>query len=626
MVNGMIDLAFYFATLAVLITLITFIVRQKGSYFKSVQILLLIAFSGVASVVLTNAIKNYLINESWIMLPYVLWGTSAVLVAALAVEHTAFMLHKRQQMMQRKGFFSSKINIISLFFKVSTLAVLITAWIFNPWQVRYSIPDLWGNLVYGFVYDQWFTAVLGGLLIAVILYPCTVFILLSRKCNDKHVSDALWWLGICWAATGVTLMFFHGLVRNLNIELMEISSLSYVLYYGIVAYYFKQTTTLEGLFNTTYPSLRLREGEHLVVFYTNKVDKWKLFSTYIRQGLRQGDRVVYAYSNIDSEIVRSRLKEHGMEVEKHEKKGSLVLMSVSHVYIRNGVIDKSQLINFWNDLKIDAKKGGFKHERDLFDLGDLSFLGDQKEKYFEYLREANTRLMDPFMIELRAVNIENLSPQLIQEFKFLSTKSMDLLEYSDKFSKRIGVNHKHVVGRNLLLEFDPAANYEEAIRDFVLEASANAETVIIFTGKGSVIHTILSIPENVKFLLLTQLASTPKTDKHTGEILIPANNTSLLLDALNKTVKSHPDGNFNFVFDNLTSLILQVGFEKTYNFVRYALEMLSSINATAIFLFNSNAHDQKIVSSLRSLFSNQVIFEKGGVEIIKLPETLMKAR
>lgn len=71
-------------------------------------------------------------------------------------------------------------------------------------------------------------------------------------------------------------------------------------------------------------------------------------------------------------------------------------------------------------------------------------------------------------------------------------------------------------------------------------------------------------------------------------------------------------------------IILQVGFEKTYNFVRYALEILSSVNATAIFLFNPSAHDEKIASSFRSLFSNQVAFEKEGLEIVKLPEVLMR--
>ncbi len=620
----MIDLVLYLAILAVLITLISFFIRQKGSYFKSVQILLLVAFSAVASIVLSTMIKNYLIKESWITLPYTLWGISASIIAALAVEQTAFMLYKKHHGPRRKGFFSNKIDVFSFLFKSFAIGVLLTAWIFTPWQVQYNVPNLWGQFVYAVSYYPWFTVIAGGLLFALIAYPCTVLILLSRKCNDKSVSDALWWLGFCWACMGTTLMFFHVVIRTLNIELVEISSIFYVIFYGIVAYYFKQTTILGSIFSNLHSPLHMNEGEHLVVFYTDKVDKWKFFSGYIRQGLREGDKVIYAYPEVDASNARRKLKEHGMDVERHEKNGSLVLISVSNVHMQNGTIDKRKLIDFWSDLKTDAKKNGFKHERDLFDLGNLSFLGDQKENYFEYLREANTKLMDPFMIELRAVNTEDLDPELIQEFKFLSTKSMDLLEYSDRFSRRIGVNHKQVVGRNLLLEFDPATSYEEAIRDFVLEASANAETVIVFTSKGSIIHMTLSNQGNVKFLLLSQLTSTPKTDKYVDEISIPANNTSLLLDTLSKTVKSHPDGNFNFVFDNLTSLILQVGFDKTYNFVRYALEMLSSIDATTIFLFNPSAHDQKIASSLRSLFSNQVDFRKGELEIIKLPE-LVKA-
>lgn len=621
----MIDLLFFSATFVALLTLTVFFIRQKGSYFKSVQILLLIAFSAVASIVFVNIIKNHAISESWMMASYPLWGTSAGIIAALAIEHMAFILHNRQNALKERGSLKSRIGVISLLFKTYAIAVLITACVLSPWQIKYGVFNIWGNVVYGFAYSSWFMVLLGILVVAGIAYPCAVLLLLSRRCSDKQVSNALWWLGICWMLIGATLMLFHGLLRSLNMELVEISSLFYVLYYAVIAYQFKQTTTLEGLLRPTCPSLHLGEGDHLVVFYTSKVEKWKVFSAYINQGIHEGDRVIYAHSDADAENVRARLKEHGIDVEKHERKGSLVLMGISHVYMRNGVIDKGQLINFWNDLKADTKRESYKHERDLFDMGDLSFLGDQKESYFEYLREANTQLMDPFMIELRAVNVENLNPQLIQEFKFLSTKSMDLIEYSDKFSKRIGANHSYVLGRNLLLEFDPASNYEEVIQDFVLEASANAESVVVFTSKGGTLHTLLGRQNNTKLLLLTNLVSGQKNNKHLEEALVPANNTSLLLDALNRAVKIHPDGSFNFVFDNLTSLILQVGFEKAFSFVRYALEILSSTSATSIFLFNPSAHDQKIASSLRSLFSNQITFEKGGLEIIKFPEELMKA-
>ena len=620
----MIDLLFFSATFAALLVLMIFFVRQKGAYFKSVQILLLVAFSAIASIVFTNVIKNYAINESWMMTPYILWGTSVSIIAALALEHTAFILHKQQTSPHGAGLFRNKITVLSLSFKTYAIVVLALAWISSPWQVNPGSLTIWGTQVYGFAYSDWYTALLGGLLFASIIYPCTVLLRLSRRCDDRNVSDTLWWLGICWILIGVTLMLFHGLLRRLSLEVVDISSVFYVLYYTIIARHFRQTTTLEGLFKPSCSYFHLREGDHLVVFYTRKVDKWKLFSAYINQGIRVGDRVIYAHSDLDAEMVRTRLKEQGVDVGKHERKGALVLMGISHIYMRNGVIDKGQLINFWNDLKADTKRAGFKHERDLFDLGDLSFLGDQKESYFEYLREANAQLMDPFMIELRAVNIENLSTQLIQEFKFLSTRSMDLIEYQDRFSQRIGVNHRYMAGRNLLLELDPASNYEEAIQDFVLEASANAESVIMCTSKGGTLHTLLNQRENVRFLLLTNLTSASRNDKTAGEVLLPANNTSLLLDTLSKTVKSHPDGNFNFVFDNLTSLILQVGFDKAYNFARYALEILSAIKATSIFLLTPSAHDEKIVSSLRSLFSNQINFEKAGLEVIKLPEELAR--
>jgi KaiC/GvpD/RAD55 family RecA-like ATPase len=380
------------------------------------------------------------------------------------------------------------------------------------------------------------------------------------------------------------------------------------------------------LLNTGKTSLNLREGEHVVVFYNRNVDKWKLFSTYVREGLEKGDRVIYAYPIEDSELVRAKLKDNGVEVEKSERTGALVLMDISRVCMRNGVIDKGQLINFWNDFKADTKKGGFKHERDLFDLGDLTFLGNQKDYYFEYLKEANAELMDPFMVELRAVNSENLSPELIREFKFLSTKSMDLLEYSDKFSRRLGKTHNQIASRNLLLEFDPASNYEEAVLDFVLEASANAETVVVFTNRGSAIHSKLVGQENVKFMLLTQLSPTSPASKQSDGILVPAGDVSLLLDSLSVTIRSINNGSLNLVFDNLTSLILQVGFEKTYSFTRYALEMLDSERATTMFLLNPTSHEQKVVSSLRSLFGSQIDFHKAGLEVVKLPDLQVVTR
>ncbi len=105
---------------------------------------------------------------------------------------------------------------------------------------------------------------------------------------------------------------------------------------------------------------------------------------------------------------------------------------------------------------------------------------------------------------------------------------------------------------------------------------------------------------------------------------MPATNTPLLLDALEKMLKTSPNGKPNIVFDNLSSLVLLVGFEKTYNFVRYALDMLASNKSTALFLFSPDIHDQKVASSLRSLFINHVSYRKGTLQIAKLPQLKAK--
>ncbi len=620
----MIGTALHGAVLAVLVTLTAFFARQRASYFKSVKALLVIAFMSIASITLAHMAKKYIIGEAWMMQPYALFVTAASILAFLAIEHAAQILWAQQQGSDQGGHVKYR-RALSPLFKAYAVAILVAAWALTPWEVISGVQDLWGDLVFGLAYHRWFSLLFGGLLFAVISYPCTIFLRLSRKTDDKRVSDALWWLGISWSITAVTMTALNAIQGILNIELAEVSSVFSIMSYGVLAYSFRQTTVLEDLLSMRSASLRLREGEHVVVFYTQKVDKWKLFSTYVREGLEKGDRVIYAYPIEDSELVRVKLADHGVEVEKNERTGALVLMDISRVCMRNGVIDKGQLINFWNDFKASTKKKGFRHERDLFDLGDLSFLGDQKDRYFEYLREANAELMDPFMVELRAVNFENLDPAVVRRFKFLSTKSMDLLEYSDRFSKRLQRRHNQVAGRNFLLEFDPTANYEEAVLDFVLEASANAETVLVFTNRGSAIHNRLAGQENVKFLLLTQLSPTPATNRPADGLLISASDLSLLLDTLGRTVRSSNQENLNVIFDNLTSLILQVGFEKTYSFARYSLEMLNSENVTALFLLNPTSHDEKVVSSLRSLFGSQIDFQKAGLGVIKFADLQVKA-
>jgi len=184
------------------------------------------------------------------------------------------------------------------------------------------------------------------------------------------------------------------------------------------------------------------------------------------------------------------------------------------------------------------------------------------------------------------------------------------------FSKTLGLNHQQMVGRKILLEFDPASQYEKAIQDFVAEGLANAEKIVVFTRKGSTIHSSLHEEKAVKFFCSTQQFSIPKEFSE-NEVLLPAGDTSLMLSVLDKTLKAYPQSAINVVFD-LSDLVLSIGFDKTYLFLKYAVEILASPRNTVLFLLNQTAHDPKVASSLRSLFSDQISFGKQGIQTVKL--------
>jgi KaiC/GvpD/RAD55 family RecA-like ATPase len=614
----MIDSIFYFAFLAIIGALILFLLKQKGSYFKSAQIVFIIAFASFAIVIFCDFVKNHIIQEGWEVYYTTSVGITAVLVAAIAVEHAAIVLYRKRHCTSSKKEWST-LKAVSLLFKSYAVVVLIVSWALGPWSVTF-VTTLWGGIVYTPIYDAWFTYLLGGFLAFVMAYPCGLLMLSSVRCKEKLVSDALAWLGASWAATGFSLMFFNGYVRYLGYEMIEIGYTLNMVFFTIIAYYFTKTTILEEFFETPLQVLRVKEGEHVVVFYTSHIDKMKIFANYISEGLQRGERVVYAFPDEESTIVRLELKGLGIDAEKHEKEGSLVLMGLSEAYLSNGHFTKERSIEFWKKFKEESKSRGFKNERDLFDLGNMSFLRGEEDEYLNYLKEADAQIMDAYLTELRAINVEKLDRKLVEEFKFLTTESLDLLEQVDRFSQQLGLTHQELAGRIFLLEINPASKYENLIQNLALEAAANIEPITVFTTRGSAVHSILSKRENARFFLLTQLESSPQPNSTKEDIFLPAKNTSLLLDAVNKTLRSNAYSNQNIIFDNLSALLLSVGFEKTYSFVQYALELLSSRKTTALFLLSSSAHDEKIASGLRSLFNDQISYMENGLEIVKLHE------
>jgi hypothetical protein len=400
----------------------------------------------------------------------------------------------------------------------------------------------------------------------------------------------------------------------------------------------------------TGPVLNVKEGDSIIATYTSAADKMRIFSAFIREGLENGDAVEYVYPDEESETVRTKLKDYGINVEEYEKGGALQMKSTTDYFMTGGKFDPEKgftnTIKFWHA----AKKKGYNHARNIEDVGNFSFINGQWQKHIteywlnprfsysskrpwkeskkskERVRVVAGFLYSSFMIDITAINIENMSETQIHDMlktfdrgKHPPTRLINLLEHADTFSKRIGISHQELLGRRILFEFDPTSDYENVVDDFVREAMANAEATPTFTYAASTIHKCLARHPTIKFFKMSTSTSNIQPESE-SEILIPAGNIDLIQDLIAKVAKTYSETNVSIVFDGLTDLLTSLEPERTLTFLHNALQTLSSKRITALLLLNSTAHDQKTLSRLRSMFYTQIAYGKEGLQIIKLPK------
>jgi DNA-binding Lrp family transcriptional regulator len=391
----------------------------------------------------------------------------------------------------------------------------------------------------------------------------------------------------------------------------------------------------------TGPVLDFRGGESIIATYTTAADKMKVFSAFIREGLENGDAVDYFYPDEESETVRAKLVEHGIDVEEYEKDDTLSMISHTENIMLNGKLDYGKAVIDCLNRWAEAKRKGYNHVRIIEDVGDFSFINGQWQKYItdywldprwndpavsEWVESEETVGVAyvPFLMDITAVNVERMSETQVRDIiktfsgeKDQPTRFIDLFEYVDAFSKGISLSHKELVGRKFLLEFDPTSEYETVVEDFVKEFMANVEPVYVFTSATSTLHKHLAKDSAIKFLLMSTSTSAIKP-KSKNEVVIPANNTDLISDSIDEVMKTHSKTNRSIVFDGLSDLLSSLDPERTFTFLRHVLQTLSSERTTALFLFNTSAHDPKIVSRLRSMFYDQMIYRKAGLQAVKL--------
>jgi len=159
--------------------------------------------------------------------------------------------------------------------------------------------------------------------------------------------------------------------------------------------------------------LDLKEGETAVVLYISARDKIRAFSSWIREGLVNGEAAAYIYPDEENDVVRSEFAAQGIDVEKYEKAGTLFLQNVSEHFMWH--VDKERAVQFYLRFRDEAYRKGCKHLRWLEDVGDFSLLkGPWRAHYEDW---DNPRMgkapgagivHKPFVMEVIAINVGSM--------------------------------------------------------------------------------------------------------------------------------------------------------------------------------------------------------------------------
>jgi DNA-binding response OmpR family regulator len=167
-----------------------------------------------------------------------------------------------------------------------------------------------------------------------------------------------------------------------------------------------------------------------------------------------------------------------------------------------------------------------------------------------------------------------------------------------KFSRQLGMEHSKLVGKKILLEFDPTSDYERLVRDFVSECVFLEEGVIIVTRRGSRVRQALEGDEGPKFIELERASE-----------LLPV-------------LKSNSEKPLTIIIDSLSDLAMSGDSSlatptSVHTFIQTALESLDEARITAVFLINPSAHDPKEVATVQGAFCHQLVYDKRGVTIAR---------
>jgi len=445
-------------------------------------------------------------------------------------------------------------------------------------------------------------------------YP---LVALSRRralVKDKEARRALRIIAVVFSLISLTLISGLALV-SLGYSVIGPADLVSVILIIVAVQAFRKPTFLKAFLGVV-PSLESSPSaahfDQMILIHGPGNDKFAPIAKYVNEGVSQRERLIYFY-NGDIASVTEGLTKQGVDVTRMMLRGSLRVSPLGSLYPKRGVVEDTPL-EAVQELAAEARTLGNDGLRVILDYDDTIIrpIGRFVDQLTDHRWTSPDHRLHVLMVfDSTAFHGEEASLARLEG----QIRTLDLAETGNTFSKAVGMEHDDIAGKKLLLEYDPQGNYDEVLRSLLAENASNIERTVVFTRRESPLYHLARRQPGSKIFLLTSRVSYPRMESE-NLFLLPSYDTSLLLDALNKTIEAFAGSSFTIILDNISHFIFTIGPDRTNSLVRQALELMISDKITGVFLINSFAHDSRTVSGFENMFDFEMVWEKGARNLI----------
>lgn len=595
--------------------LIFFLKRNQFSYFQSYKAYFLAIYLAFFAWPFADVLGITSSEPEFLRLATQAVSSSGTIIA-LIWGYVATKLYLYPETLSIRRIFSRPIRLIHLLYGVYCVPMvlaLIFAWgdpgsvVTGSTQVTYVLEGVTKP-----------AAVTGSFLLGigaviVVVFTSYPLIVLSRRralVKDREVRKALLLIAASFGVISLTLVSAIALA-SFGYSILGVANFVSVLLIMVAVQAFQKPTFLKSFLGVV-PSLESSPSaahyDQMILIHGPGDDKFAPIAKYVNEGISQRERLVYFY-NGDVALVGEGLSTEGIDVTKMMLKGSLRVSPLASVYPKRGALDDTPL-EAVQGLLGEAKVLGNDGLRVIIDYDDsiIRPIG----KFVQHLTDSRWTSPDHHLHVLMIFDSTAFRGEEAALAKLESqVRTLDLAETKNTFSKAVGVEHDDIAGKKLLIEYDPQGNYDEIFRSLLAENASNIERTVVFTRTESPLYRFARRQPGAKIFVMTSRVSYPKMESE-NLFLLPTYDSSLLLDALNKTIEAYIGSRFTIIFDNISHFIFTLGPERTYSLIRQSLELMISDRITAVFSINSLAHDQKIMSSFENLFDVELVWEKGA--------------